>query len=267
MRAHDRRVEQYTVGDVARMSGVSVRTLHHYDEIGLLSPQGRTAANHRRYSAADLDRLRRILFYRALDFGLDDIAAVLADPNARTDDHLRRQHRLLRQRQARTQALLGAVEREIEARRAGISLSPEEQWEIFGTEHFAEYSSAAGRWWDHPDRRQGKQHPTAAYTRDDWLEIKSEADANIAAFAAAIAAGEPATGPVAMRAAEEHRAHIARWFHDCSHDQHVEVAASYVSEPTDVEEWDSVAPGFARYVHDAILANARRARDTGQSTV
>jgi DNA-binding transcriptional MerR regulator len=68
----------YSVGDVAELAHVSVRTLHHYDEIGLLRPTDRTAAGHRRYSSADLRRLREILFYRELDFGLDDIAANFA---------------------------------------------------------------------------------------------------------------------------------------------------------------------------------------------
>ena len=67
------------VGDVARLAGVSVRTLHHYDRVGLLQPGGRTSSGHRRYQEADLDRLQRILGYRELGFGLDEIAELLAD--------------------------------------------------------------------------------------------------------------------------------------------------------------------------------------------
>src|SRR5665811_82764 len=70
------------VGEVARLAHVSVRTLHHYDDIGLLAPSGRTAAGYRLYSEADLRRLRQVLFYRQLDFGLDEIAAMLADAGA-----------------------------------------------------------------------------------------------------------------------------------------------------------------------------------------
>lgn len=59
----------YPVGNLAELASVSVRTVHHYDEIGLLTPSGRSAANHRRYSEQDLQRLRQILFYRELGFG------------------------------------------------------------------------------------------------------------------------------------------------------------------------------------------------------
>jgi hypothetical protein len=73
-------VSDYTVGAVARLAGVSVRTLHHYDQIGLLTPAGRSAAGYRLYSLADLDRLHRILFYRELGFPLDEIVQLMADP-------------------------------------------------------------------------------------------------------------------------------------------------------------------------------------------
>jgi len=70
----------YTVGAVARIASVSVRSLHHYDEIGLLRPTARSAAGYRMYSERDLERLQQILFFRALDFGLDEIQKILDAP-------------------------------------------------------------------------------------------------------------------------------------------------------------------------------------------
>ncbi len=132
-----------TVGDAARLAAVSVRTLHHYDEIGLLVPSGRSPAGYRLCSPGDLRRLRQILLYRELDFGLDEITAILADPDAGTDEHLRRQHQLLRTRRDRAARLLTAVEREMEARKMGISLTPEEQLKIFGTDRLEEHAAEA----------------------------------------------------------------------------------------------------------------------------
>lgn len=66
---------RWTVGEVARHAGVSVRTLHHYDAIGLLRPAGRSAAGYRHYDRGDLERLQRILTYRSLGMGLAAIAA------------------------------------------------------------------------------------------------------------------------------------------------------------------------------------------------
>ncbi len=152
-------MDGYTVGEVAKLSGVSVRTLHHYDELALLTPAGRSSAGYRLYSGEDLRRLQQILFYRELEFSLEEIAAMLADPTADTDEHLRRQHRLVRERQARNAGLLAAIEKEMEARAMGISLTPEEQFEIFGTDKIDEYQEEAKSKWGDTDTWSESQAP------------------------------------------------------------------------------------------------------------
>ncbi len=244
------------MGEVARLSGVSVRTLHHYDAIGLLTPSGRSEAGYRLYSATDLARLRRILVYRELELGLEGIRQILADPDARAADHLRRQHRLLRDRRSRIDELLGAIEHEMEAHEMGIALTPEEQFEIFGTDRLEEHAAEAKEKWGDEDTWRESARRTAAYTKDDWTRIKAEADANIQGFVRAIEAGLPADGPEARALAEEHRRHLDRWFYPCTLHAHRGLAALYVSDPRYTAQWDAAAPGFSRYVHDAILANA-----------
>ena len=117
--------KEYTVGAVAELARVSVRTLHHYDEIGLLEPSERSAAGYRLYSAEDLRRLQRILFYRELDFDLGTIAAMLADSGTTDEDHqLRQQRQLLTDRIARHQAMVAVLDKELNARKLGIALTP-----------------------------------------------------------------------------------------------------------------------------------------------
>jgi DNA-binding transcriptional MerR regulator len=248
------------VGEAARLAHVSIRTLHHYDEIGLLTPSGRSPAGYRLYSSDDLQRLQQILLYRELDFGLDEIAAMLADPDAGSDEHLRRQHQLMRARRDRAARLLAAIEREMEARKMGISLTPEEQLEIFGTDKLEEHAAEAEQRWGNTDAWQESRRRAAAYTKQDWITIKAEADANIAGFADAIRAGEPADGTVAMDLAEQHRQHLNRWFYDCDHNMHCGLAELYVSDPRYMASYDEIEPGFSQYVHDAIMANADRHR-------
>ncbi len=251
---------QYTVGQLARLSGVSVRTLHHYHEVGLLVPGGRSEAGYRLYGEADLARLRRILFYRELDFGLDQIAAAI-DQDGNGDgaaDQLRAQHRLLRERLDRTERLLTALQTEMEARAMGISLTPDEQFEIFGPEAPAQHEAEAQERWGHTDAWRESRRRAAAYTKQDWIEIKAQADANLAAFARAMASGEPATGEVAGALAEAHREHISTWFYACSRDMHARLAELYVTDPRFSAHYEKVAAGLARYVHDAVLAAAQR---------
>ncbi len=247
----------YSIGEAAALAHVSVRTLHHYDEIGLLRPSSRTGAGHRRYSATDLQRLREILFYRELDFGLDEIAAMLADPGAGTDAHLRNQHRMLRERIDRSERLLRALEKEMEARQMGISLTPEEQFEVFGTDKVAgEWADEARDRWGDTDAYRESQSRTTAYPKDDWARLKDDSDAGLRAFRDAMQAGEPADGASARALAEEHRQFLNRWFYHCGYDMHRGLAETYVADERFRATFDAVAPGLARYVHDAIIANA-----------
>ena len=121
-----------SVGEVARLSGVTIRTLRHYDQLGLLSPSGRTSAGYRQYSPQDIDRLQRILFYRELGFSLDEVKAIVDDASIKPIEHLRRQHSLLIERRQRVQAMVEAVESAMEAYEMGREMTPEEKLEIFG---------------------------------------------------------------------------------------------------------------------------------------
>ncbi|GII78117.1 MerR family transcriptional regulator [Sphaerisporangium rufum] len=124
--------DQWTVGRVAALAGVSVRTLHHYDEIGLVRPSARTAAGYRAYSAGDVRRLREVLAYRRLGFGLREIAELVGDPATDAVAHLRRLRGLLLERRDRVDAMLAAIDRELQARAKGLDVTPQEQLELLG---------------------------------------------------------------------------------------------------------------------------------------
>jgi len=250
-----------TVGAVARMSGVTVRTLHHYDEIGLLRASGRSAAGYRRYDDTDLDRLQRILFYRELGFGLDDIRTVMTDGDADPLGHLRRQHALLRDRIGRLKRMVAAVEKAMEACSMGINLTPEERLEVFGDFDPAEHGAEIEEQWGHTDEFREARRRTASYTKDDWKRMGAESRTNVLALAAAMEAGRPADSEEAMDAAEEHRQHISRWFYDCTYEIHRGLGQLYVDDPRFTAAYEAVAPGLAAYLRDAIMANAERNAD------
>jgi DNA-binding transcriptional MerR regulator len=248
----------YSVGQVARYAGISVRTLHHYHEIGLLTPRGRTAAGYRRYAEPDLQRLQQVLFYRELGFPLEEIAIILDDPGTDAQAHLCRQHTLLTRRIDRLRAMVTAVERAMEAEKMGMSLTPEERFEVFGEDDPAQYAEEAEQRWGETDAYKQSQQRAKSYTKDDWVTIKAESEATTHRFAEAMAAGEPAGGRAAMDAAEAHRQHINRWFYDLPYPMHRGMAQMYLADPRFTSTYESVAPGLAQYVHDAILANADR---------
>ncbi|MFB7860407.1 MULTISPECIES: MerR family transcriptional regulator [unclassified Streptomyces] len=248
----------HSVGQVAGFAGVTVRTLHHYDAIGLLSPSGRSAAGHRRYDDADLDRLQQILFYRELGFPLDEVAVLLDDPGADPQEHLRRQHTLLTTRIGELERMAAAVERAMEARRMGINLTPEEKFEVFGGKDPEVYAEESARRWGGTHTHEQAQARAATYTKDDWQRMKKEIDTWGTAYGALMDAGEAPDSAAAMDLAEAHRAHLTRWFFDCHPKIHQGLAEMYVSDENFRAFYDSIHEGLAEHLRAAIDANARR---------
>ncbi|WP_216590342.1 MerR family transcriptional regulator [Streptomyces brasiliscabiei] len=253
----------HTVGQVAGFAGITVRTLHHYDEIGLLVPSERTHAGHRRYGDDDLDRLQQILFYRELGFPLDEVATLLDDQAAgRTDPrvHLRRQHELLTARIEKLRKMAAAVEHAMEARKMGIDLTPEERFEVFGDKDPEQYAEEAEQRWGGTDAYAESQRRTARYTKDDWKRMRDEVADWGARYDALMTAGEEPHGEAAMDMAEEHRRHICAWFYDCPYDMHQGLGEMYVSDERFKAFYDAMRPGLAEHLRDAIDANAARRR-------
>ena len=248
----------HTVGAVARLAGVTVRTLHHYDEIGLLTPSDRSEAGYRRYDDADLDRLQRILFYRELGFGLDEIRTVITDGGADASAQLRRQHAMLLDRIRRLERMAAAVEKALEARTMGINLTPEERFAVFGDFDPDQYAAEVEERWGDTDAYRESQRRTARYTKADWERMKAESAEPVNRLVAAMRAGQAADSIEAMDAAEQHRRHISDWFYDCTTEIHVGLAQMYLADPRFTATYEKIAPGLARYLHDAIKANAAR---------
>ena len=242
--------KDYTVGAVAGLTGVSVRTLHHYDEAGLLQPSGRNAAGYRLYSPQDLQRLQRVLFYRELGFGLDTIAVIVDDPGSTDGDHLRRQRQLLAARIARCQAMVAVIDKELSVRKLGISLTPQERLEVFGSTPLEDLADGVGA-----DAEWAQQPRMSAYTVRDWQMLADESASIHGRLLDAMNAGVPAGDPAVMDLAEEQRQHFDRWFHDCDHEIHRRCAEGWL------EAGDGRDPVLWQYIHDAVIANCQRAAD------
>lgn len=248
----------WSVGQVADLFGVSVRTLHHYDRIGLLTPGGRSPAGYRLYDHDDLVRLQHIVVYRRLEFGLDEIGELLTAGPQDVGEHLRRQRAAVQHRMTRLRDLVGALDRAWEKIMENQPLSTAEMRELFGDGFDESHAAQAQERWGDTEPWAQSQQRTAGYTRADWEAVKVEQDAVNAAFVAAMDAGEPADGPAAMDAAEAHRRHITERFYDLGYPMHRGLADMYLADPRFTATYEALHEGLARYVHDAIHANADR---------
>lgn len=247
-----------TVGAVARLAGITVRTLHHYDEIGLVVPGGRNDAGYRTYGQAEVERLQEVFFLRELGFGLVEIKEIVGRPTYTRAEALERQRELLEVRADRLLTLIDAVDRAARAERTGMKMSNEDALGVFGDFDPAEYEEEAKERWGESDAYKQSAHRTAGYTKQDWETIKAEADAIYQRFLSLMAAGTPAESDAATDIAEEHRAHISRWFYHCTKVIHAGLGQMYVADVRFKENIDKAGAGLAEYMAAAIAANTDR---------
>src|SRR5690606_25872548 len=206
----------YRVKQVAQLTGVSVRALHHYDEIGLLRPKTRNRAGYRLYTEKDLLRLQQILLGRERGFSLEALSRSFEDPAFDERQALLRQREALTQRAEQTTRMIQAVDRalalladseapETAPQTEGDSMTVKD---IFDAFDHAKHEKEAQQRWGHTDAYRESLRRTQRYTPEDWKRHKDQqADIYAAAFALAQAGAEP-TCAEAMDVAERHRLSI-----------------------------------------------------------
>lgn len=251
----DMSTHRYQVKELARLARVTVRTLHHYDRIGLLVAAERTEAGYRVYHDRDLVRLQQILVHRQLGLSLEQIRRVLDDPEMELRDVLVGQRDELQRRVRKVKAMLRSVEAAIAAMEGEREMNAEEMFEGFDP---SQYEDEAATRWGHTEAYAESARRTAEYTNEDWARMKEEGDGILGALANRLAAGEPTGSEGSMDLAEDHRLHIDRWFYPCSHEAHRGLSAMYTADPRFSATFEAFGSGLAAYLAEAIAANSRR---------
>jgi DNA-binding transcriptional MerR regulator len=247
-----------TVSEVARLAKVSVRALHHYDAIGLLVPSGRSEKGYRLYSHADLRRLQQIMSFKVLGFPLEEIRRMLDDPRFDVRAALRLQRKLLGDKRREVESLIAAVDAALLALKRGKNMGNEELFAAFDGFDAQIYEEEVKERWGESEAYRESRRRTARYTKEQWTELKREADAIQRALGERLAAGAPATETAVLELAERHRRHIERWFYPCSYTLHRGLGELYVSDARFTQNIDRARPGLAKFLRDAIVANAAR---------
>lgn len=253
----DTTTDAVTVGRAAASIGVTVRTLHHWDELGLVSPSGRSPAGYRLYSATDLVRLHRVAVHRELGMPLERIQRMLdADRPETALDTLRTQRDEVSERIERLESLATGLDRMIDAHEHGVPLTAEQQARIFGEgwdPHWA--ADARARW---GDTEQWAQYAEGAASRSsgEWEELAEAARRLEADLGTAMASGVIPGDDEANRIAERHRAEFAAFF-PLTVEMHVCLGRMYESDPGFAAHFDGIRPGLAGWLRQVIDAAAR----------
>ena len=250
----------YQVRELASLAGISVRTLHHYDEIGLLAPRRRSAAGYRLYDEDDLLRLQQILIGRELGFPLVEIGRSLDDPQFDLKRALATQREQLLGQARRTDAMLRAIDAALGLLAAQSSRDTMNMTEIFDGFAPSKYEDEAKERWGNTEAYKESATRTSRYTAADWARYKAEQAAVYSDAVAAMTAGKRPDDPEVMAIAERLRLLIDHWFYPCSHAMHSGLASMHDADSRFSDNIDRHGKGLSGFLSAAIRANGARER-------
>lgn len=236
---------RYTVQQLADLAGVSVRTLHHYDEIKLLSPQ-RASNNYRTYGEEELLTLQQILFFRELEFSLEDIAKILAKPDFDMSKALDEHRTEIQKKQLRLVGLLGTIDKTLLKLSGKKEMTDEELFDAFWEKHEKEYAPEAEARWGHTDAYKQSKERTKHLTKEDYKRMAKDADVFMKDLAKCIDSG-PKSAETQKMIAQHYES--LRTFYDPTPELYRGLGQMYVVDPrfrAYFEKYDKRMPEFMR---------------------
>lgn len=247
---HETNEPLYTVGEVAQHMNVTVRTLHHWESLGLISPTERSWLNYRLYAPQDLERIQQILIYRGTGMKLSDIKQLLAH-NSSNLTHLRRQRERLIEQKTQLETMLQAIDKLIGKEMHKQELSLTEIGEILGNAKFAEYQAEAEQTYGDTDDWTKSQQQTAHWSASNWTEHKQRFNAIDEQLAEAVRSGIHPHSEKAASLVAAHREVLSAFF-PVTPAKHYLISRSYITDERFTNYYENQQEGLAQWLADAI---------------
>lgn len=241
-----------SISETAKLSGVSVRTLHYYDQIGLLKPSEITEAGYRYYNEEALELLQQILFYRELDFSLKEVQKFLFHPNYDKTEALKKQKELLRLKEKRLKTLIQLIDKRLGGEH-DMSFTEFNMNEI--DEAKASYGKEAKERWGDTIAYQESQQKTDSFTKDEWAKIKAESNEIMNGFAE-LRSSSPDC-PKAQILVKRWQKHISKHFYHCTKEILSGLGIMYTADERFLKNIDKFGEGTAQFMSDAIAVYCR----------
>lgn len=241
-----------SISETAKLSGVSVRTLHYYDQIGLLKPSEITESGYRYYNDESLELLQQILFYRELDFSLKEIQKFLFHPNYDKTEALKKQKELLLLKEKRLKTLIHLIDNRLKGEN-DMSFTEFNMKEI--DEAKASYAKEAKERWGSTDAYKESIQKTDSYTPEEWAKIKAESNDIMSGFAKLL--GSAPDSEEAQVLVKRWQKHISKHYYHCTKEILAGLGLMYVSDEKFLKNIDTFGVGTAQFMSDAIAVYCR----------
>ena len=232
------------IKEFAEFTGVSVRTLHYYDEIGLLRPAFvDKSTGYRFYDENSLLRMQEILFYRELDFSLKSIGEILSSPNYDKNKALKEQKHLLTLKKERLERLISAIDDAVKG---------ENVMKAFDNSEFEKHKAEAKEKWGKTDAYQEHAEKTKGYSKQKWTDLAEGMDSIMGEFAVAMKNGEKADSAAVQELVKKLQSHITENFYRCTKEILAGLGQMYVADERFKNNIDKHADGTAAFICEAI---------------
>jgi len=239
----------YTINQLAKLSGVTVRTLHYYDEIGLLKPSSIHRNGYRSYEKKELLRLQQILFFRELDFPLADIKKILDKPDFEIVGALRRHKDLMKLKQKRFDKLINTIDKTIKHMAKQQNMKDEELYDAFNDPDVKRYQEEAKQRWGNTDAYKQSMKKVGKLTKAQMEKIKKDGIELTKKLAACM--DKEITDKEVQKLIGQHYKNI-QFFYDCPLEMYRNLGKMYMDDPRFTAYYDKHGKGLASFMRDAI---------------
>ena len=245
---------EYTINQLAKLAGVSTRTLRYYDQCGLLPPKAVRSNRYRIYGETEVNRLQQILFYRELGVELSEIGRILAEKDFDGLSALQSHLSALREKRARLDRLIGNVQKSISAMKGEAEMTDEEKFEGFKEKLISDNEQKYGgeireKYGDEAVGRSNAKLKNM--TKEQYGELEALTQELNRTLKAAFEQGDPGS-ELAQKACALHKRWLCFYWDHYSKEAHRGVAKMYVDDPRFTAYYDAIAPGCAVFLRDAV---------------
>ena len=235
------------ISEVAKLSGVTVRTLHYYDEIGLLKPSDITDSGYRKYSSEDLERLQQILFFRELDFPLNEIKEIMLNPNYDKNEALNKHKEFLIEKRKRIDGLITLIDKTIKGDN-NMSFKEFDNSKI--EENKRKYAEEVKNRWGNTDAYKEYEKKTSSYDGNSWNEINEGMVEILKEFADN--REEDPNSDIIQSLVEKWQSYITSNFYNCTKEILSCLGLMYIGDERFKENIDKYGEGTAEFMAKAI---------------
>ena len=242
-----------SIGSLSKLSGVSIRALHHYDQIGLLQPSEVAASGYRYYDDAAIERLWQIMFYRELEFPLTEISRILSSPAFDKTRALTEHRNLLTQKRARLDRLIELVSSAMKGETT-MEFKPFDNSEFEAQR--SQYAEEAKARWGNTEAYRESAKRAASWTEADKAHLQKESEEIFAGFAALVGT-DPADASV-QELVQRWKAFISESYYNCTNEILAGLGQMYIADERFTKNLDQFGAGTAKLMSDAIAVYCAR---------